>query len=294
MVGHFDEAFYRNKRAALLSSIVLVAVSALSVHIESNANLYVFKIREINNTTIIILAFIICLYLNTSFFLHYFTEIPEWRRNPETGIQQVEELKNSIDQLREQVKTEEQNITKTRMDAHEALGSLDKKFSNLTPTEFAQQLETFTIKSLKVPLGPIYTTAFNQISSAIHKDPKTQHVVSTNLNWEDISKKVITEVSSRIVGIFKENYALMLETVHRYLEKTTEDVQKQITRVEEHEAQRIIRLTELMERLRKTEHQIRSWRTTMNLRLRVQYLWLPVTVFVGPVLYAVFSLARSA
>jgi hypothetical protein len=49
MTGQFDEAFYRNKRAALVSSVILILANASSIHVDKDAAFYIFKISPVGD-----------------------------------------------------------------------------------------------------------------------------------------------------------------------------------------------------------------------------------------------------
>jgi len=57
MTGQFDEAFYRNKRAALVSSVILILANASSIHVDKDAAFYIFKISPVGDWTIIFFPF---------------------------------------------------------------------------------------------------------------------------------------------------------------------------------------------------------------------------------------------
>jgi hypothetical protein len=96
MAAQFDEAFYRNKRAALLSSFLLILANAFSLHTADNVPIYNFRIDPVSHQVIIFVGLLVRLYLNLSYLLHYRTEVPAWRRNAESGLQEVEALRVSL------------------------------------------------------------------------------------------------------------------------------------------------------------------------------------------------------
>jgi hypothetical protein len=75
MVAKLEEAFYRNKRSALLSSAVAIAITAFSIRVASGAPLYGLQIGEISKNNLILVSLMVCIYLNFSYILHYFTEV---------------------------------------------------------------------------------------------------------------------------------------------------------------------------------------------------------------------------
>jgi hypothetical protein len=208
MAAQFEEAFYRNKRAALLSSFLLIFANAFSLHAANDVPIYILKIDPVSHQVIIFVGVLICLYLNLSYLLHYRTDVPAWRRTPETGLQEVEALRVSLNESIAQSEGEQKQILAIQKDIGNAL-------RNFVAKDFPQKLENsvrLALQGQKPGMSEISALVFNQLSVAIRKDPIIAQMGQGHLKWDVLTNQIITQVSEKIVGTFDEQYKRMLES----------------------------------------------------------------------------------
>jgi hypothetical protein len=273
MAGQFDEAFYRNKRAALLSSFLLILANALSLHTTKDVPLYIFKIDPVSDWVVIFLGLIVCLYLNLSYLLHYRTEIPAWRRTPETGLQEVESLRASLNEAIAQSRIEQEQILAAQKDMTNHLDVLSIALGNFVATNFPQRLENSVVAALNNKMGELRVLVFNQLSSAIRKDPEIARLGKEHLKWDVLTDQIVSLVAEKIIGTFDRQYEQMLGGCRSEIARHMSVTRDGLSDLKSKEEGRLAYLHSLSDRYRKTEKDLRSWLNAMNLRLRAHYLY---------------------
>jgi hypothetical protein len=286
VITKFDEAFYRNKRAALASSALLIAAKYFSLSVDSHASTYFFKIGATTSTSIIIVILLAATYLNLSYFLYYATEVPRWRRDSESGIAEVNALRVSLQEMKEQTSNEEIGLLRIRDDTKNSIEALSKSASRIIPSDFPSRVGQTIQRLITGPMGPIYTTAFNQLSQAIHKDGQIEHILKGNINWQELADRVSKGVIEKLNSKFDEAHNLFLETIKKEIEEQLDEVRRNFEQVKLVENNRIEQLKLLNHRFSKSESQLKRWGNAMNIRLRFQYLFFPVALFLSAISYS--------
>jgi hypothetical protein len=279
MADQFDEAFYRNKRAALLSSFLLILANAFSLHTAENVPIYNFRIDPVSHQGIVFVGLLVCLYLNVSYFLHYRTEIPAWRRTPETGLQEVESLRASLNEAIAQSRTEQEQILAAQRGMANHLEVLSNALRNFVATDFPQRLEGSVVAALNNKMGELRVLVFNQLSAAIRKDPIIAQLGKEHLKWDALTDRITNLVTEKIIGTFDRQYEQMLDSCRSEIARHMSVTQEGLSDLKLKEEGRVAYLQSLSDRYRKTEQDLRSWSNAMNLRVRAHYLYLPVVLF---------------
>ncbi len=281
MVSPFDEPFYRSKRAALLASFILILADAFHPHTAKDVTLYIFRMGPVSEWLIILLGLLVCVYLNLAYFLHYRTEVPAWRRSPESGLQEVEALRRALEDSMIASKNEREEIVAYRRDTANHLEILSSSLNNFVVTDFPQKLENAVIARLENRMGEIRVSVFNQISAAINSDSKIARLAKEGgMSWDKLTNEIIERTTEKIVGAFSQQYEEMLtgcrDEIRRHMAVTRDG----LAGLESREEARLASLRAMADRYRKTEAELRSWFNAMNLRVRVHYLYLPLLLFI--------------
>jgi hypothetical protein len=290
MVGQFDESFYKSKRAAIVSSLILIGSIAFSLRIQDKAELYFLKIDQIPNHVVILLIVVVFFYLNVSYFLRYATEIPRWMRDPEGGLKKVDEVRSVLESLREQNKNEQEALFRFRDDANKAMLSIANRADSTFPGDLANNMYSWAIKKIKDKRGDVYAATFNNLSAAFHKDSAIEHATKGNLSGADLADKIIADVSSKFPNFFKEGLDRGIENIRNDLLGAAEHIRRSLEEAGQAERARLSILGDQIRMYAETERKLRRWRNAMNIRLRVQYLYLPVFLFVSAGVYAAWRL----
>jgi hypothetical protein len=291
MAAQFDEAFYRNKRAALLSSFLLILANAFSLHTAENAPIYIFRIDPVSHQIIIFVGLLVCLYLNLSYLLHYRTEVPVWRRTPETGLQEVEALRKSLNEAIAQSESEQAGVRAAQKDMCNHLEVLSKALENFVAADFPMKLESSVVATLQSRTGEVKVLVFNQLSAAIRKDAFIAQVGKDHLKWDVLTEQIITFVVDKIVGTFKDQYERMLQSCRDEIARHMSVTREGLAIMKSNEEMRLEHLRALSDKNRKTEKDLRSWLNAMNLRVRAHYLYLPAILFVIAIGWSILLLA---
>jgi hypothetical protein len=292
MINEIDEAFYRNKRSALISSLALIGGTFTSIHIDNSGQiLNAFKVDGVTSLATVVVLILVSSYLNLSYLLHYVTEIPEWRRSPESGLKQVEALRSAMIEMKEQAHREETGILRMREDAKNAVEKIADQISKINPHNLAASVESRAIKTLDRPTGAIYTQTFNQLSAAIRKDSQIQHVVGEYLKWDELAERIVSATRDKIIGTFHESCSQSLKGLQEDVDAALVGAIERATEANAAEDVRLKLLQEMSDRLLNTEGKLRRWVSAMNLRLKVQYLALPITLYLVAILYATANLS---
>jgi hypothetical protein len=286
MATHLEEAFYRGKRAALASSFALLLLSVLPFHIAKAGNLYVLSSEGLTIGTIIAIAFAICTYFNISHLLHYQTEVPAWRRDPESGITQVEDVRKAFEELTERGKSEEAELRKAWAATEGPLRDLANEFKKPVSANMPGAIESRLTKRFSSARGELHSAVFNQVSAAINNSQLTSDA-SRNIRWDVITADAIGRATDVMAAAIEQETRNVAEHIRTRVEQVAREAEAVLKRAEESEGTRIVQLASLNAQLEKTKRQLRQWRSLMNMRLRYQYLVLPT------VIYAFASIAAS-
>lgn len=282
MAGQFDETFYRNKRAALLSSFLLLLANKFSLQGSENASIYLFKTSPLSHESIIVFGLLICLYLNLSYFLHYRTEVPAWRRDPETGLQEVKDFRASLTEAAAQSQDEQKQIIDSQRDMCNHLDVLSNALKNFVAADFPHKLELSVLASLRGKIGQmgeVGALIFNQASAAVHKDPMIAQIGKDHLKWDVLTNQIVSEASAKIVGTFNEQYERMLQSCRDEIARHMAITREGLGGVKVKEDMRLAHLQAVEDKHRQTQEELRSWLRAMNRRVRAQYFYLPVLLF---------------
>jgi hypothetical protein len=290
MAGQLEDAFYRNKRAALLSSAVLFVATAFSLHVSANASLYIFRIDDIPNEVIVLIMLATCAYLNVSYFLHYATEVPQWKRSPESVLEQTESVRSALEELKNCTSKEEEALRKSWTETKFPVDRLLEALDNPALVKFPADLESKVSQFLRSGQGLIYVEAFNQISKAVHADPKTRLAVATNISWDHLANRVVEKVSESVHSVIAEQHKDVIADVREQIRKLVSDVTNAMTVIQKGEEERLANFAVLNDKLEKTERDLRRWRSVMNFRVRIQFLYFPIAIFGVASIYAIISL----
>jgi hypothetical protein len=290
MAEQLEDVFYKNKRAALLSSALLLAAAVFSLHVSSGASLYIFRIDNISNEVIVLILLAVCSYLNLSYFLQYATEIPEWKRSPESVLQQTESVRSAIEELKTLNSQQEEALRKaweeTKFPFNRLLESLDRPGL----VKFSADLENRVSQLLRSGTGLIYVESFNQISKAVRRDPKTGFVIGGNISWDQLARQIVDRVSELVKSVILEQHKDIVNDIREEIRHLTADAMSAVTAIQKSEEERLANFAVLNEKLKRTEEELRRWRSIMNFRIRIQFLFFPIIMFSGASIYAVAKL----
>jgi hypothetical protein len=292
MAGEFDDVFYRNKRAALASSFLLILANWLSVHSSDNVTIYNFSFDSISHRTVISVGLLVCLYLNVAYLLHYLTEVPAWRRAPETGLQEVVNLRTSLTESIAQSKTEREEIIAAQKDMSNHLEVLSNSLHSFVATDFPQKLEKAVLAALNNGMGEIKISVFNQLSAAIRKDSEIAFRGKDHLKWDVLTGQIIDRVSEKIVGTFEDQYQRVLGSCRNEILRHMEVTGEGLDRLKYKEEARLESLKVLSDKNFETEKSLRSWSSAMNWRLRAHYFYLPIALFICAAGWSLIALLR--
>jgi hypothetical protein len=294
MAGQFDEAFYRNKRAALLSSFLLILSNMFSLRFAENASIYSFKIDAVSHHVIIFVGLLVCLYLNLSYLLHYKTEVPAWRRTPETGLQEVENLRATLSEGIAQSQSEQEQLLAAQKDMGNHLDVLSNSLENFVAKDFPQKLENavrIALQGRGIKMGELGAIVFNQLSAAIRKDPMIAQLGKDHLKWDVLTDQITERVAEKIIGTFNEQYERMLESCRNEIVRHMSVTREGLESLKSNEMMRLSHLRSALDKNRETEKALRNWLTAMNLRVRAHYLYLPLSLFIIAVGWSLFVLS---
>ncbi|MEE1658236.1 hypothetical protein VB618_18720 [Microvirga sp. CF3062] len=232
MSSKFEEAFYRNKRAALLSSLATIAVSALAIRIPSSTQILGVQIgSEISNFWAAIGVLIVCAYLNGSYYLYYFSEIPSWARDPEQGIKQAEAVREALREMKEKAETEVAKISEAQTLYRKYWDELSKYSQSPIPDGIVDSVQSKIANSISGRRGVIQVAAFNQLSSAIHEINGLQHV--SKLNWEKMSEQIVDTAATVVVRGVGQQVDAFLAQLHKRNEEIVSDIDKTLSDLRE-------------------------------------------------------------
>lgn len=292
MIGHLDEAFYRNKRAAVLSSLALFAATFTSVSISKDGQvLNAFHVNSISNLTIVISAAVVCFYLNISYFLLYKTEIPEWIRDPEAGIKKIEELTSSLQAQGFEASERERILAGAFARRGEAIDLLDARLKygdHGAPPNPAPSIEDAVANRFGKVHGPIYTGVFNEVSGGVRSGPH-ESMVAKNINWEEITNKVIARTSVTVSSIIEQETRRLMEAVHADIQKHIKEAQDASVNLGVVQGEVLSQLQASNQKVRLAIRGLRAWTSVMNIRLVGQFFYLPIGLFVISNIYALGS-----
>jgi hypothetical protein len=144
---------------------------------------------------VVLILLIVCSYLNLSYFLQYATEVPEWKRSPESVLQQTESIRSAIEELKTLNSQQEEALRKAWQETKFPFDRLLASLDNPGLVNLSTDLESRVSRLLQGGTGLIYVESFNQISKAIRRDPKTNFVVGSNIPWDQLAKQIVDRVS---------------------------------------------------------------------------------------------------
>ncbi len=294
MIGQLDETFYRSKRAAILSSLSLIAATFTSVNITKDGQvLNAFHVNNISNLTIVVVLLLVCVYLNVSYFLLYKTEIPQWIRDPEAGMNKVEELTTILHGQGLEAAQREQ-IFGGALGRHSgAIEKLEERMKYGAPPNPGPSIEEATAKRFGKVHGPIYTGVFNEVSGALRADSSVSHTLTKNINWETITNKAI-EQSSRIVHtVIVDETRKLMTSVHQDIQKYIEEAKESSVNLASVQKEVLEQVHSSNQKVQKAVRELRLWMSIMNVRLVGQFFYLPMSLFILASVYAVGSLAAG-
>ena len=291
MIGHFDEAFYKNKRAALLSSLALIAATFTSVHIGRDGQiLNAFHVNDVSSTIVIMSLIIVCAYLNISYILHYKTEVPGWIRDPEAGIQKVEELTKKLDEQKQQANRQEKLLVGALKRHEGSMEVLEARLKYGSPPNPGPTIEVNTAKHFGKKRGPLYTGVFNEISAAVNADKNNAGILTKNLNWETITE-VVTERAGQIVkATITEETQRLMGAVHEDITRHIDESKLALQDLAKIEGELFKELSTSNQKIQRAVRDLRVWTSAMNIRLRGQFYYLPVMLFMLANIYSIGSL----
>lgn len=289
MVGHFDEAFYRSKRAALLSSLLLIGISVLGVRVGEGPVFYVFKLHSVSHGIVVMIGIVTTVYLNVSYLLHYLTEVPRWMRNPDEGLQKIDDFIETLRGMQTQNLQEQEVMFRFKSDAVDAMNLIVALGRERTPPDLINNIEAGLTSRLLRKHAGIHVDLFNGLSAVIRKAIQGVNPEG-KLNWSELADEIIKIVSENVSARFPDAFESAMSDRSAQLSKAVDNSKAAFERADQSEIARTAHLVELNKRFAEVERQLKRWKNAMNLRLRIQYLWLPMVLFAGALLFTCANL----
>ena len=291
MLGKFDDGFYRNKRAALASSLALIVASTISISLRKDAILFnVFQVGEdAPYILIVVVLLMICLYLNVSYFLHYFTEIPRWLKEPSGELQEVENLSTLVIELKWQLDRQSGTFSDAIRRHDEAMTTLAGQLKIQIPYNFGSDIEQKILERLKYKSN-IYKAVSSEIGQAVSGDPPNPPALQENTDYETITKRAIEGATRELNFIISSEVGKVLAALDRRLALFIEGAEKMLLEIREKETELLRETSATNEKIEMTARKLRQWSTLMHFRTTIWYAYFAMAIFGIAVLSAAFSI----
>ena len=171
------------------------------------------------------------------------------------------------------------------------LDVLSNSLENFVAKDFSQKLESSVLPRLDDGMGAIRVSVFNQLSGAINSGNNVTRGSERHLNWSEMTKQIIGDVSPKIIGSFNTAHLQKLEACRSESMRHMSVTKDGLSELKSKEDARLMQVKELVERHQRTERELQRWLNAMNLRVRFQYLYFPVLLFAVAMIWAAVSLS---
>lgn len=292
MLGKFDEGFYRNKRAALASSLALMVASTIPISLHKDAVLFnAFQVGGDASYSLIVFAILlVCVYLNASYLLHYFTEIPGWLKEPSGELKQVDSLNSSFAEIKGQL-DQQTNVFSAALKHHdEAMTTLADRLRVHVPQDLGRVVENDVVQRIARRNGEIYIAVFNEISAVLGADRSSEVLFRKNINWETITSRVTEHASRELVSVISSEVSKIPTALETSLSLFIASAEKALLEIRDKETELLREASATNQKIEIATRKLRRWSTLMNIRATVWYLYITLGLFVLALLCAGISI----